>query len=170
MSSLQVHSERSFREQMAKKAHTGIAIVWPAHFPGSVDPELHATALFLGNTETANFTKEDVEDALKHYLWPGWVKVTGHKWFGHNNDVRVLALERNNLLTITRQDIKSRLEAKCIHANTEFAFNPHVTISKEVGIGSIYPFPLDINLESPVVWWGDSRPLHTNHTPQEVAA
>lgn len=162
MSSLQVHSERS--------ARTGIAIVWPAHFPGSIDTELHATALFLGNTETANFTKEEVEDALKHYLWPGWVKVTGHKWFGHNNDVSVLTLERNNLLTITRQDIKSRLEAKGIHANTEFAFNPHVTIAKEGVLGSDWPFPLDIHLESPVVWWGDSRPLHTNHTPQEVAA
>lgn len=161
MSSLQVHSERS--------ARTGIAIVWPAHFPGSIDPELHATALFLGNTETADFTKEEVEDALKHYLWPGWVKVTGFKWFGRSNDVPVFTLERNNLLTITRQDIKSRLEAKGIHASTEFAFNPHVTIAKEKNyLGRV--LEPGIHLESPVLWWGDYRPLHTNHTQQEVTA
>ena len=65
MSSLQVHSERS--------ARTGIAIVWPANFPGSTDPELHATALFLGNTETVDFTKEKVEEALGPYLEPSHI-------------------------------------------------------------------------------------------------
>jgi 2'-5' RNA ligase len=155
MSSIHVHSERS--------ARTGIAIVWPANFPGSTDPELHATALFLGSTESVDYTKEDVQAALHHYLWPAWTRVTGLSMFGRNNDIPVLTLERTNLLVITRLAIKRQLEKRGIQASNEFAFNPHVTIAKE----SFDPAPREgvqqIHLESPVLWWGESRVGHPAH-------
>ena len=57
---------------------TGIAIVWPAWFLGSTDSELHATALFLGNTDTTTFNRKDIEEVLRwEGLDPGACRVTG---------------------------------------------------------------------------------------------
>lgn len=163
MSSIHVHSERS--------ARTGIAIVWPAWFQGSTDPELHATALFLGNTDTVDFTKADVEEALGHYLWPAWVDVTGTASFGQHDDIPVLLLERRNTMLLTREAIKRRLEKRGIHASTTYAFNPHVTIAKEAEHvqGDLFR-PKEVHLEAPVLWWGDQRAIHTNHDMQKNRA
>lgn len=163
MSSIHVHSERS--------ARTGIAIVWPAWFPGSTDPELHATALFLGSTETVDFTKADVEAALGRYIWPAWTKVTGTAMFGQHQDIPVLTLERTKLLVVTRMDINERLKRRGIHASTTFAFNPHVTIAKEaehVQEAALFA-PAHVHLEAPVLWWGDSRAIHTAHQQKNRA-
>jgi len=160
MSSIHVHSERS--------ARTGIAIVWPCWFPGSVDPELHATALFLGNTDTVDFTKEEVEEALGRYLWPAWTQSKGFSLFGANHDIPVLVLEHTNLLTITRDDIKRRLFNRGIRANDQFDFIPHVTVAKEIAGGAYRPS--EVHLESPVLWWGDERVLHTEHAKQKAKA
>jgi 2'-5' RNA ligase len=163
MSSIHVHSERS--------ARTGIAIVWPAWFEGSTDPELHATALFLGSTETVDFTKEDVEAVVKPYLWPAWTKVTGLEMFGQQDDIPVLTLENTRLLTITRMDINERLKRRGIKASTTFDFNPHVTISKEAEhVQSELFWPKQIHLESPVLWWGSDRAVHTNHDMRKLRA
>lgn len=164
MSSIHVHSERS--------ARTGIAIVWPAWFPGSTDSELHATALFLGNTDTVDFTKADVEEALGRYLWPAWVGVTGTDLFGMNKDIPVLLLERRNTMLLAREAIKRKLEKHGIHASTTFAFNPHVTISKEAEhVQEAATFaPVLVHLEAPVLWWGDERAIHTNHAMQKLGA
>lgn len=164
MSSIHVHSERS--------ARTGIAIVWPAWFPGSTDPELHATALFLGNTDTVDFTRYEVEETLGRYLWPAWTKVTGTERFGTHKDIPVLTLEHTNLLHITRHDILTRLARRGIHASTTFDFNPHVTISKEVQDYDLQQryWPDEVHLESPALWWGDDRVLHTNHDMRKLSA
>ena len=159
MSSIHVHSERS--------ARTGICIVWPAWFPGSTDKESHATALFLGNTDTVDFTKEEVEETLGRYLWPAWTETKGFDSFGLNKDIPVLLLEHTNLLTITRNDILERLERRGINASTTFDFTPHVTIAKET-VQDYYPS--QIHLESPALWWGDERVLHTEHAKQKAAA
>lgn len=162
MSSIHTHSERS--------ARTGICIVWPAWFPGSIDRELHATALFLGTTDTVGYQKEDVLAAMSdQYLWPGWVKTTGFKYFGRENDVPVFTLERTNLLTITRQHLKTNLERRGIFSSTLFPFNPHVTIAKEKNyLGRV--IEPGIHLESPVLWWGDDRTLHSGYTNRQEAA
>ena len=159
MSSIHVHSQRETR--------TGICIVWPAWFPGSTDPELHATALFLGHTDTVDYSKEDVERHMgTPYLWPSWVYVTGQDWFGRNKDVPVLTLERRNLMLLTRDSLKRHLERVGILANTDFAFNPHVTVAKEL---DDLVRPDFIHLESPVLWWGADRPLHSAHADRKAA-
>lgn len=156
MSSIHVHSERS--------ARTGIAIVWPANFPGSTDPELHATALFLGNTDSVDYTKEDVLKVLGTPS-PGYTDVTGFSMFGRNKDVPVLTLDHTDTLVISREVLQRRLERNGITASTEFGFNPHVTISKEaehIQDSKLFR-PREIHLESPVLWWGDERTGHTEH-------
>lgn len=153
-------------------SHTGIAIVWPCWFPGSTDKELHATALFLGSTESVTFTREDVEGAIGRYLWPAWTKTKGFEMFGFNKDIPVVKLERTNLLFIERQDIKTRLERVGIQASNQFAFNPHVTIAKEaehIQDSELF-LPTQIHLEAPVIWWGADRELHTEHAKQYKAA
>lgn len=163
MSSIHVHSERS--------ARTGIAIVWPAWFQGSTDPELHVTALFLGTTDTVDYTREDAEAALGRYLWPAWIKTTGLAMFGRNGDIPVLKLERTKLLAVTRMDINERLKRRGITASSEFAFNPHVTVAKEAQhVQSELFWANEIHLEAPVLWWGDSRQVHTNHDMQKLRA
>lgn len=164
MSSIHVHSERS--------ARTGIAIVWPAWFPGSTDKESHCTALFLGSTESVDFKRYEVEEAIGRYLWPAWTKTKGFEMFGYNKDIPVVTLERTNLLFIERQDMKERLERVGIHADNQFAFNPHVTIAKEaehIQDSELF-LPTQIHLEAPVLWWGDDRTLHTEHAKQQKAA
>ena len=165
MSNIHVHSERS--------ARTGICIVWPAWFPGSTDPELHATALFLGTTDTVDYTMRDLSEAIPdRYLWPAWTNVTGTDQFGTHKDIPVLLLEHTNLLTITRNDILERLERRGINASTTFEFTPHVTIAKEAEHvqDSMAFAPSHIHLESPVLWWGEERVLHTNHDTRKLQA
>jgi 2'-5' RNA ligase len=146
-------------------SHTGICIVWPCWFEGSTDPESHVTALFLGTTDTVDYSKEDVERVLGSYLWPAWVKVTGTDLFGRNKDVPVLKLEHSTLLDRSRIDILTRLNRVGIHASTEFGFNPHVTIAKEAEHIQAELFrPREVHLEAPALWWGSTRTLHTVHT------
>lgn len=147
--------------------HTGIAIVWPAWFLGSTDPELHCTALFLGNTETTTFSRADIEAVLR---WegadPGATKVTGLALFGKDNNIPVLTID-SDVLRIEQAWLTRELDMYGITSPSEFPFNPHVTIAKE----DAKPyFPHYVQLESPVLWWGDSRPLHSKHTKAMVAA
>lgn len=137
---------------------TGIAIVWPAWFLGSTDSTLHCTALFLGDTETTTFDRRDIEAILR---WegadPGACKVTGVDLFGKEKNIPVLTIE-SRALTIEQEWLTRELDMYGITSPSEFGFNPHVTISKEEA--KPY-FPHYIQLESPVLWWGSSRPIHS---------
>lgn len=139
---------------------TGIAIVWPAWFLGSTDPQLHCTALFLGDTETTKFDRRDIESVLR---WqgndPGACRVTGSALFGKDGRIPVLTIE-SPALTIEQEWLTRELEMYGVVSPSEFGFNPHVTIAKE----EAKPYlPKFIQLESPVLWWGDDRPVHTKH-------
>lgn len=139
---------------------TGIAIVWPAWFLGSTDPQLHCTALFLGDTETTTFKRSDIERVLR---WqgndPGPCRVTGLDLFGRDKNVPVLTIE-HPALQVEQAWLARELDVYGIVSPSEFGFNPHVTIAKEVA----KPYwPHFIQLEAPVLWWGDDRPIHTKH-------
>lgn len=139
---------------------TGIAIVWPAWFLGSTDPQLHCTALFLGDTETTTIDRRDIETILR---WegadPGACRVTGPALFGKEGNVPVLTIESRALM-IEQEWLARELDMYGIKSPSEFGFNPHVTIAKEAA--KPY-FPNYIQLEAPVLWWGDERPIHTKH-------
>lgn len=148
-------------------SHTGIAIVWPAWFLTSTDPTLHATALFLGNTETTTFDREVIQAVVDNEaLVPGAVKVTGSALFGTGRNVPVLTLE-SDLLRIEQEWMVRELELHGIVSPSEFGFNPHVTISKEEANPWL---PHYIQLEAPVLWWGPSRAIHSKHIKQYANA
>lgn len=143
---------------------TGICIVWPAWFLGSTDEQLHCTTIFLGSTEDTEIKRADIEDAL---LWtqtanPGPIKVTGTALYGAEKNVPVLTLDPEKLVEV-QQGLTDLLAFYGIVSASEFGFSPHVTIAKEVA--KPY-FPNFIQLEAPVLWWGDDRPLHTKHQPK----
>ena len=145
---------------------TGIAIVWPAWFLGSVDETLHCTAMFLGDTETTKFDRRDIESILR---WqgadPGPCRVTGTALFGKDKNVPVLTIESKPLM-IEQEWLAKELDMYGITSPSEFGFNPHVTIAKELAKPYL---PNYIQLESPVLWWGDDRPIHTKHQKATVS-
>lgn len=146
---------------------TGIAIVFPAWFLGSTDQELHATALFLGNTDTTTFSRGAIQDVLDHIcLDPGPVKVTGIDLFGKEKNIPVLTIE-NKALTVVQQWMERELDLIGIVSPSTFPFNPHVTIAKETARPY---FPHYVQLEAPVLWWGADRAIHSKHTKAQVAA
>lgn len=146
---------------------TGIAIVWPAYFLGSTDPQLHATALFLGNTDTTTFDRRDIEAVLRwEGLDPGAVRVTGPALFGKENNIPVLTLS-SDVLKVEQEWIERELDMYGITSPSTFGFNPHVTIAKETAKPF---FPHYIQLEHPVLWWGDDRPIHSKHQKVQAAA
>lgn len=146
---------------------TGIAIVWPAWFLGSTDPQLHCTALFLGDTETTTYSRHAIERVVyRRRPNPGPVRVSGPDLFGKAKNVPVLTLESVELAA-EQARLANDLGFLGIVSPSEFPFSPHVTISKEEA--KPY-FPHFIQLEFPVLWWGDDRPIHTKHAAKGAAA
>lgn len=145
--------------------HTGICIVWPAYFEGSTDTEAHVTALFLGNTETAAFTKEQVLAAiapLTRYGSPGTFTTKGTALFGKDNDKPVILLQDGGL-SIWADGFRDYLVAAGITPSAMFPFNPHVTIPE----GNV--IPMYVNLAAPTLWWGNQRTIHPEHAKREGA-
>lgn len=144
---------------------TGICIVWPAYFEGSTDPEAHVTALFLGNTDNVNYTKDQVEHAIwamSRYGNFGIHATVGTALFGKNKDKPVILLEDGALRWAV--DKMTALVAEIdITPSTLFPFNPHITVPE----GSV--IPENVHLGRPVVWWGNERELHPQHAKREKA-
>lgn len=145
--------------------HTGICIVWPAHFEGSTDPEAHVTALFLGNADNVEYTKEDVRRALgTDFTWgsPGVFHTLGVDMFGKEKDKPVLLLNDGGLslhyLTFAR-----RLRIAGIEPSTMFPFRPHVTVP------DLNVVPKTVQLAAPEIWWGNERVIHPNHAKRQRA-
>jgi hypothetical protein len=168
MSNIHVHSARTAEQPAAQNpAHTGIAIVWPAWFLGSTDPQLHCTTLFLGNTDTTPFRRSTIENVLR---WkgsnPGPCRVIAPGLFGKEGNIPVLLID-NPELQKEQEWLVRRLQAYDVVSPSTFGFNPHVTIAKEVA--KPY-FPRFIQLEAPVLWWGDDRPIHSKHEARKAVA
>jgi len=145
--------------------HTGIAVVWPCYFDGSTDIESHVTALFLGNTETCRFTKEQALTAiapLTRYGSPGTFITKGTALFGKNNDVPVILLQDGGL-SVWAKGFSDYLLAAGISPSTMFPFNPHVTVPE----GSV--IPMSVHLAAPTLWWGNERVIHPQHDKREAA-
>lgn len=148
---------------------TGICIVWPAFYEGSTNPEAHVTALFLGNTDTAAFHREDAEDAvnLLGAVTPGEFPITGTALFGKNKDKSVLLLGRNPRFDL-HWDVTAAtnwLKRSGITPSTLFPFNPHITVPE----GTMTPAPKTVHLAAPTLWWGDERAVHPEHAKREGA-
>lgn len=145
--------------------HTGIAVVWPCYFEGSTDPEAHVTALFLGNTYTAEFTKEQVLKAIDRICKFGsWGDFTtkGTALFGKDNNIPVILLQDGGLGLAVKALTKD-LQAAGIEPSTMYPFNPHVTVPE----GSV--IPLKVHLAAPTLWWGGQRAIHPEHAKREGA-
>lgn len=144
---------------------TGICIVWPAYFEGSTDPQAHVTALFLGNTDTAEFSKDRVLRAIEPVCrWGSWgdFTVKGTDMFGAEKDKPVILLQDGGLSGAVKE-LTQRLVAEGIVPSNLFPFVPHVTVSE----GSV--IPLKVHLSRPVLWWGDQRAIHPKHALREKA-
>jgi hypothetical protein len=145
--------------------HTGIAVVWPAYFEGSTDSEAHVTALFLGNTDTAEFTREQalaaIQPVTKYGSW-GDFTTKGTALFGKDNNVPVILLQDGGL-GIAVKELTKRLNAAGIMPSTMFPFNPHVTVPERSVI------PMSVHLSTPTLWWGNERTIHPVHAKREGA-
>lgn len=154
--------------------HSGICVVWPAWFEGSTDPELHVTALFLGNLGMVDYEAEEVLNAMGRFMGtpPGTVGLfPGIDWFGQDNDIPVMRLYTlfNPHLNYQRSSIQKNLwDGYGIGVSTEYPFRPHITMANEK-FAAMPELPREVHLEPPVLWWGDKRPIHTKHR-KELAA
>lgn len=153
--------------------HTGIAIVWPAWFSGSTDPELHVTALFLGSTDDAGYGRGEVRDVVAAFrdIAPGPVSLQASiDWFGRDKDVPVLRLYSmfSPALRYTRDVMAEHLGNLGIEPSGEFGFIPHITMSNE-NLTSMKQLPRIVYLEAPALWWGNDRQIHSNHRKEEAA-
>lgn len=145
--------------------HTGICVVWPAYFEGSTDPEAHVTALFLGNMDTAEFTKGQVLKAIDRICRFGsWGEFTtkGTALFGREKNIPVILLQDGGL-SIAVKSLTKDLQDVGIEPSTMFPFNPHVTIPE----GSV--IPMKVHLAAPTLWWGNERVIHPKHAKREGA-
>lgn len=138
---------------------TGIAIVMPARFSGSVE-DSHCTLIYLGTTDTVTFTKDqvahilyDLELAFGRNLKRDF-SVHGTDWFGVDRDIPVMRLE-SAWLKYLRKVCETLLtqESANITSPSEWQYQPHVTLPQDYD-GEI---PACVRLTAPVLWWGDER-------------
>lgn len=148
------------------KNHTGICIVWPAHFEGSTDPELHVTALFLGKTG-GRFAKANptFRESLLKFLGsisqdPGPVGVEKYGYVGYRQDVPALMIGYQQELADQYAYMHEALKSGGVPIDETYAFSPHVTLKNEANPSVL---PKTVHLEAPVLWWGNSRPVHSKH-------
>lgn len=161
--------------ELAKPAknHTSICVVWPAYFKGGVEPTAHVTALFLGKTG-GRFAKahQDFRENLENFVStfedePGTFNWDfGHVGFRNNIPAMLLSDWRDTVLHEQYLEMRDELGAAGVPIDTSFDFRPHVTVSKEPD-PQLTNITSHIHLERPIVWWGNSRGVHSKH--QELA-
>ena len=139
--------------------HTGIAIVMPAKFPGS-EEESHCTVAFLGNTDTAPFSRRQVESVVTDLRssfgnMRRKFSVLGDELFGVEKNKSVLILEPF-WLSHFRQVADTLLDQQGgIRPSTDWAYRPHVTLPE--GYYQDYEMPWYVTLQRPILWWGNDR-------------
>lgn len=141
-----------------------IAIMFPANYPDDrADP--HCTLIWLGETTSFMFSKEDVLAVLKagDYTPNAEYAPLPPKIFG-KDDERVVVLPLNDAdgsLQALRDKLETALEAVGIRSPSEYTtYVPHVTTEDYVpGVTKManYPVPDKIKLGAAELWWGDER-------------
>lgn len=143
-----------FKKEYTKEDY--IAVMWPVayplDYPAPKDP--HITIIMLGTTDTANFTKDEVLDAMKetNYNAMPYVSVSGLEWFGPDNDVPVLTVKHSFLFDY-KKHLERRLAERGIFNTSSYPdYRPHITITEDAATGNNYPLKLVLG---PVeLWWG----------------
>lgn len=130
-----------------------IGIMYPVDWPTD-DPKAHCTLFYLGEIQDANFTQDDLFDALDEAQLeaPGDVPTKGLELFGEEKDTPVALLD-SLLLRLQKRVLGLALGNRDIKDASSFPeYKPHVTLmSPDVEI------PDTINLGAPQVWWGNER-------------
>lgn len=138
---------------------TGIAIVMPATFPGSV-ADSHCTNIFLGKTDDPDlhFVKDnltnvlyDLEAVFHRNIWRRF-DVTGVDWFGVDRDIPVMRLESSWLMHFRKVLEQYLMEEANIKSASEWDYQPHVTLPEGYDVSTLPPH---VTLSKPMVWWGD---------------
>ncbi len=133
-----------------------IAIVYPVSWPAPTEkvPEPHSTLVYLGEIKDANFTLQDLKDALDVFIWEPFNVAMGEvKMFGEDEDVPVMTLLGQTLYD-NRQIFEAELNERGIQDKSEFEYSPHITVDQR----SMVSMPFNtITLGRPKIWWGDQR-------------
>lgn len=133
-----------------------ISIVYPVSWPAPTEdvPRPHSTIMFLGSVADATFTKDDLKQVLKTFIWePFDVAIGEVKMFGPNEDVPVVTLLGQTLYT-NRQTLEDELASRGIKDVSEFSYNPHITVDPQ----SMAAMPFhSVRLGTPQIWFGDDR-------------
>ena len=130
-----------------------IAIVYPSDWPVD-DPEAHCTIMYLGAISEANYTKQDLEEAIRksEIKAPGATPTIGLEMFGEDKDIPVIRL-KSLLVSIQKKQLQIMLLSKGIEDASSFPdYKPHVTVSEPN-----VEIPTTVSLGAPAVWWGDER-------------
>lgn len=159
--------------------HTSICIVWPAFFHGGTNPEAHVTALFIGHT-TDEWVQAhpDLRENLENFLGVPLFQDDALGLFdwemgkiGRLKDIDAMLLKgwAGGGLQWQYEDIYTSLTKDNIPFRRDFGFRPHVTTTKERDPEMI-AIHSHIQLEAPVLWWGNARPVHSLHTKEDANA
>lgn len=130
-----------------------IGIMYPVDWPTD-DPQAHCTLFYLGEQQDANFTAQDLFDALDEadLEAPGDVPTAGLELFGEEQDTPVALLD-SLLLRFQKKSLGRVLKEKGIEDASSFPqYRPHVTL-----MNADAEIPPTINLGAPQVWWGNER-------------
>lgn len=119
-------------------ARSSVGLWWPAWWDGSQEVEdPHCTLIYLGKHEEdyGERLRERLRELLeepKELVWaPTHVDVTGTAIYGPPEEpVRVLTLDRNELLEWIHDEVVELLNDEGIYSASEFPWNPHVTIGE----------------------------------------
>lgn len=156
--------------------HTGICIVMPAYHYGATE-QSHCTVAFLGNTDTADFTKataQHIVDKLRLLdLWLPNHRIStyshGYELFGVEKDQPVVLLNDERIFEV-RERAEELLYGYGVEYSTLWEYKPHVSLfaNPHANIEGLAKtdFQLRMMLRPPVLWWGDDRP--TTGAPHNV--
>lgn len=146
--------------------HTGVAIVFPATFPGS-NAMSHCTLAFLGNLGHVDVTKRQLERHVEK-LRADWDEmgvteypVESLEMFGFEQNVPVLVLDAPEVQDM-RDALDLRLDDEGVDVSRAWPYRPHITRTESPAI------PLTVKLHPPVLWWGDDRPKIIKEIPDIV--
>ena len=131
-----------------------IGIMYTSTWPEDM-PDAHCTLLYLGTVDDADFTKEDVQDAVDSVEFAplGDINTMDTEYFGPDKDIPVVRLDRNYNLVRNRYHVLLELMKRGITTKSEYVhFKPHITVNSFDGLD----IPDTVFLEDkPVVWWDE---------------
>jgi 2'-5' RNA ligase len=130
-----------------------VGIMYPVDWPTD-DPEAHCTLVYLGEIPDANFTQEDLYEALAEVDLeaPGPAHTKEIEFFGEDNDIPVVPLDSMRAKLQKKQLLLALNQRGIKDASSFPQYKPHVTLQNpDVEV------PDTITLEAPQIWWGGER-------------